>query len=108
MKIGKTLKDFAIDQLRESNMTGRRRFISGDELWKAEHGKSIYQVGTSPDKNIQLHRMEADRLEQVAEKIANLSVYSLMMGDHANSKRLSDQYQEIKRLATMHRRQAEL
>jgi hypothetical protein len=111
MKLHKNLNDFVGMSLRKSDLSSKCIFKTGTELWdeeKSNNGKSIYQTGVNPDKNIQLHRMEADRLEQAADRIANMSVYATLSGDHMNSKKLADQAEELRRLSDMHRRQSRL
>lgn len=111
MRISKSLEKLYSD-FRGKENNPQKVYVTAEDLWKIEsernNGKSIATTGINPDREKQLHRMEADRLEGIADRIANMGVYAMISGDNLNSKTLMSRAEEIRRVSDLHRRQAEL
>lgn len=106
MQIGKTLeqlnKSFQVEAEKETRLGA-----VAEELWKECEGKSIHTVGTDPDRDRQIHRMEADRMERVADRIANIGIYAMVQGQVDNAAKLMAQAEETRRVSNFHRMIAE-
>ena len=110
MRIAKSLEKLYSDFGSQEN-NPQKVYVTADDLWKIEsecgNGKSIATTGINPDREKQLHRMEADRIEQAADRIANLAVYAMVNGQLDNSKTLMDRAEDMRRMSNFHRKIAE-
>lgn len=106
MQISKT-----VEQLNKSFVEKLEKEIrlcaTSDELWKQSEGKSIHTVGIDPNRDRQVHRMEADRMERVADRIANMGIYAMVQGQVDNAAKLMAQAEETRRVSNFHRLIAE-